>query len=74
MRDAHLWKKTRDEEDAEDDLYTYEEPPVEVQLDTASGVLQKQRVSYDEEDDEPEALGNLVVERLISRNFCCYKN
>ena len=57
MRDAHLWKKTRDEEDAEDDLYTYEEPPVEVQLDSGSGVLKKQRVSYDDEDDE--ALGNL---------------
>ena len=56
MRDAHLWKRTKDEEDAEDDLYTYEEPPVEVQLDSGSGVLQKQRVSYDEEDDE--ALGN----------------
>lgn len=52
MRDAHLWKKTRDEEDAEDDLYTYEEPPVEVQLDSGSGVLKKQRVSYDDEDDE----------------------
>ena len=57
MRDAHLWKKTRDEEDAEDDLYTYEEPPVEVQLDSGSGVLKKQRVSYDDEDEE--ALGNL---------------
>ena len=57
MRDAHLWKRTKDEEDAEDDLYTYEEPPVEVQLDSGSGVLKKQRVSYDDEDDE--ALGNL---------------